>query len=78
MIRLNILNMNNFLKEIDACKDPVYLIHEDGKRENIKQRFSQNFLRHNYEQNHYFLKIKLEIPNPGDYFRIVSYYAGDC
>lgn len=78
MIRLNILNMKKFLKEVDACEGPVYLLCENGNRENIKQHISQNFLEHNFENNHNYLQLKLQIPHPKDYFRIVAYYAGDC
>ncbi len=78
MIRLNILNMKKFLKEVGACGHEVYLLHDDGSREDIRKRFSQNLLQHQFERQHGSLKMKLEIPDPKDYFRIVAYYAGDC
>ena len=38
----------------------------------------QDSLWQQYRQNNNCLRLILEIPNPGDYMSIVSYYAGDC
>lgn len=79
MIVLKILNMKNFLQVVNSCKGMVYLLHPDGKKENIKgQEKIQNDLWRAFRDSKNYLKLSLEIPTPGDYMSIVSYYAGDC
>lgn len=79
MIKLNILNMDNFLDTINACQGEVYMIYPGGTTVNIhRQRGVQDGLSHQYHKNKNHLPLVLKIPNPKDYMRIVSYYAGDC
>ena len=70
MIKLNILNMKNFLDTVNACTGKVYMLCPNGK--------IQDNLWRQYFQNKNCLGLILEIPNPTDYMNIVSYYAGDC
>ncbi len=79
MIKLNIMNMKEFLNTVNACKDPVFLIRHGGEKVNIKgQKKVQNELLEKYRKNKNCLQICLEISNCADYMDIVSYYAGDC
>ena len=79
MSRLNILNMNNFLETVNACKGSVQMLCADGRRVNIHRAGAvQKDLPEQFRQNRNSLRIALEIPNPRDYMSIVSYYAGDC
>lgn len=79
MVKLNILNMKNFLDTVNACSGKVNMLCPDGKKQNINGEESvQSRLQRQYFQNKNSLQLVLEIPNPTDYMRIVSYYAGDC
>ena len=71
MIKLNILNMKNFLGTVNSCSGKVNMLCPDGKK-------IQDSLWRQYFQNKNCLCLILEIPNPTDYMNIVSYYAGDC
>ena len=79
VIKLNILNMENFLDTVNACTDKVYMLCPNGKKQNIngEEKIQDNLWRQ-YFQNKNCLRLILEIPNPTDYMNIVSYYAGDC
>ena len=49
------------------------------KKQNINgEERIQDSLWRQYFQNKNCLCLILEIPNPTDYMKIVSYYAGDC
>lgn len=79
VIKLNILNMENFLDTVNACTDKVYMLCPNGKKQNINgEEKIQDSLWRQYFQNKNCLCLILEIPNPTDYMNIVSYYAGDC
>jgi hypothetical protein len=79
MIKLNILNMKNFLQTVNECSGKVNLLHPDGRKENINKQYGiQNELLQKYRENKYCLPLSLDIPTPKDYISIVSYYAGDC
>ena len=79
MMKLNILNMKNFLKVVNECRDEVRVILPDGKKKNIRNHYvMQGVLLKEFEKNKGCLKITLEVVNPKDYMSIVSYYAGDC
>lgn len=79
MIKLNILDMNNFLNTVNACRGTVHMLCPDGKKVDInKAPGVQRTLWEQFSQNRSCLHLTLEIPNPGDYMSIVSYYAGDC
>ncbi len=79
MVKLNILNMKNFLDTVNTCSGKVNMLCPDGKKQNINgEEKVQSRLQRQYFQNKNSLQLVLEIPNPTDYMRIVSYYAGDC
>ena len=79
MLKLNILNMVNFLKTVNECGGPVVLVSPDGKHEVInKQESLQERLLKNYKDNRRSLKMRIDIAEPADYLKIVCYYAGDC
>ncbi len=79
MVKLNILDMSNFLATINNCTGKVRMLCPDGRKINInKDKVMQNSLWEEYHQNRDCLKLALEISDPRDYMSIVSYYAGDC
>ena len=79
VVKLNILNMENFLDTVNACIGKVYMLCPNGKKQNINgEEKIQDSLWRQYFQNKKSLCLILEIPNPTDYMNIVSYYAGDC
>ena len=79
MIKLNILDMKNFLQTVNECNNPVHLLYPDGRKENINKQYGiQNQLLQKYRENKNFLCLSLDIPAPKDYMSIVSYYTGDC
>lgn len=77
-VKLNILNMKNFLKMINACTGKIFLLRPGDEKVNIQEENVQNNLWKQYFQNKNCLRIVLEISDPKDYMNIVSYYAGDC
>lgn len=79
MIKLNILNMENFLEIVNTCSGRVDLLEADGSRKDINKQYGiQNELQRQYRENENHLKMTLDIPVPKDYLSIVCYYAGDC
>lgn len=79
MLKMNILNISNFLEVVNSCVGKVCMVDSEGKRTDInKNYFAQSRLRDQYRNNKNCLRLTLEISNPGDYMGIVSYYAGDC
>lgn len=79
MIKLHILNLDSFFEVVNECEGCVNVIDENGKSTNIAhQIFTQKRLYQQYFKNKKHLDLCLNIPNPGDYFKIISYYAGDC
>ena len=40
MLKLNILNMINFLKTVNECSGPVVLVSQDGRREDMNNQES--------------------------------------
>ena len=79
MLKLNILNLDNFLETVNDCTGPVYRLCPDGKKENFCRSFRiQDELRKEYDAHRAQLPIQLEVPVLSDYMHIVSYYAGDC
>lgn len=79
MVKLNILNMANFLDTVNACTGKVNMLSPDNKKVNINgEEKVQDRLWRQYRQNKNSLRLVLEIPDPKDYMSIVSYYAGDC
>lgn len=79
VVKLNILNMANFLDTVNACTGKVNMLSPDNKKVNINgEEKVQDRLWRQYRQNKNSLRLVLEIPDPKDYMSIVSYYAGDC
>lgn len=79
MIKLRILNMKEFLKTVNECTGPVYVIDSSGRKENMNRDYVvQRRIQESYRGNKNMVVLSLDIPVSGDYFRIVNYYAGDC
>ena len=78
MLKLNILNMINFLKTVNECSGPVVLVSQDGRREDMNNQESlQERLLKNYKDNRRSLNMWIDVAEPADYLKIVCYYAGD-
>lgn len=78
MVKLNILNMENFLQMVNACSGAVNLLHSDGRKENMNHQYGlQRELRKRFEENGDFLRLSLDIPGARDYMSIISYYVGN-
>lgn len=79
MIKLNILNMNEFLKTVDRCGGAVNVICPDGTRHDIsRSQAARQRLRDQYRENKDYLVLRLDIQNPKDYLSIMYYYIGEC
>lgn len=79
MLKLNILNMREFLRTVNACKGRVWLLRPDGGRVDLRGQYTAQLeLRERFRENRNFLPVVLTVPDPGDYMRVVSYYIGDC
>lgn len=79
MMKLNILNLKNFLNTVNACTGRINMLCPDGSKVNINGKEKlQDSLWQQYRQNKNCLPLVLEIPDLKDYMNIVSYYAGDC
>lgn len=78
MVKLNILDMENFLEMVNTCRGAVNLLHSDGRKENInRQDKAQKELLLRFRENGDFLRISLDIPCAWDYMKLISYYAGN-
>ena len=52
MMKLNILNMKNFLKVVNECRDEVRVILPDGQKKNIRGHYAmQDLLLKEFEKN---------------------------
>ena len=79
MIKVNILNLKNFLETINQCSGRVLNLLPDGTRRDINKQYSiQRELEREYIENGRCLPMTLEFDDPGDYLDVVAYYAGDC
>ncbi len=79
MLKFKILDMNNFLNTVNACKGEVLMRYPEGGKVNIRGQYRiQNILRKQFSENKNCLPIVLECPDSKDYMSLVSYYAGDC
>lgn len=68
MVKLNILDMKNFIKTVNSCTGKVHMLCPDGKKVNInRERIIQNDLWEMYYRNKNCLRLALEIPNSKDY-----------
>ena len=78
MIKLRILNLDSFFEIVNDCDGRVNIIDENGTSTNIAhQIFVQRNLYKQYYKNKKCLDLWLDIPNPKDYFKIVSYYIAN-
>lgn len=78
MIKLRILNLDSFFEIVNDCDGHVNVIDENGTSTNIAhQIFAQKNLYKQYYKNKKCLSLWLDIPNPKDYFKIVSYYIAN-
>lgn len=78
MIKLNILNVNEFLDTLNQCSGPVEMIRPDGTKANICRSLgAQALLREEFHANKGVLPLSLTFTEPKDYFKIVNYYIGD-
>lgn len=79
MVKLNIINMNEFLKVVNGCTGAVTMICHDGKKVDINKAYGvQRNLQEDYKKNRGRLKLCLDIRTPRDYIDIICYYAGEC
>ena len=77
-IKLSILNIDNFFKTINECRETINLLHQNKKFENINKQYNlQNELLKKYKENKNHLQLSLEIPNFKDYMNIVLFAIGD-
>ncbi len=78
IVKLNIFNINNFLKTVNECRGAINLLHQNKKRENINKQYSiQNELLKKHKNNKNFLELSLDIANLKDYMNIVLFTIGD-
>ncbi len=78
MVKLNIFNRDHFLQTVNSCADTVLVICQDGNKEAINGRSHiQNMLLQKAGEGD-CVRLTLDIPNPGDYMKIMTYYVGDC
>ena len=78
MIKLGIINVEEFLRTVNACEGAVYMINQmaDGPISADSMVFRMTCAGSIVTIKGY-LKLMLDIPVPSDYMSIISYYAGD-
>ena len=63
MIKLNIINMEEFLRTVNRCKGAVYMVEPGtGKTDITGQDEIQEYLRRKHRDNKGYLPLVLEIP----------------
>ncbi len=78
MIKLNVFNMNAFLKVVNDCTGPVYLLADDGKKVNLhRNEFIQLDLRSKHIANKRSISLSLDAPQTKDYMNLVFFSIGD-
>ena len=79
MVKLNIVNMNQFLNIVNNSAGTVRLLYPDGRKEPLNHQYTlQRSLRQRHLEAKRSLRLTLEIPNPKDYMKIVLFSIGDC
>ncbi|EGB91859.1 hypothetical protein HMPREF0240_03096 [Clostridium sp. D5] len=79
VIKLNIVNMNQFLNLVNNSTGPVHLLSPDGRKELLNHQYTlQRELRQKHLEAKRSLRLTLELPNPKDYMTIVLFSIGDC
>lgn len=78
MIKVRIFNMKEFLKAVDGCAGAVHVLEDQGRRVNInKNEEARKALMERFEAEGKYLALSLEIPEPKDYFKVVTYYISN-
>lgn len=79
MLKLNILNMKQFLETVNRCTGGVFVLGPDGSWVQIDHRYAfQQELQAMHTVSGGCLPLTLRLKNPADHMRIVAFYAGDC
>lgn len=79
VIKLNIVNMNQFLNLVNNSIGPVHLLFPDGRKKLLNNQYTlQRELRQKHLEAKRSLRLTLELPNPKDYMTIVLFSIGDC
>ena len=66
MMKLRILNMKEFLKTVNGCEGPVYLVDSDGRRENVNKEYgTQSDCRRNIRETGILWCCVLRFQSPG-------------
>lgn len=79
MIKVNILDLKNFLETVNRCRGRVMVIGSDGRKTDITRKYGiQREMEKRYRENGRSLRLSLTFEEPKDYLDVVSYYAGDC
>lgn len=79
MLKLNILNMINFLKTVNDGSGPVGPGLPGRKTRGYEQTGKPaGTAFKNYKDNRLQPKMWIDVAEPADYLKIVCYYAGDC
>lgn len=78
MIKVNIININEFLRTVNSCTGAVYMLTPGRGKEDINKEYGiQDCLRRQHRDNRQYLPLILDIPNYRDYLDIINFYAGD-
>lgn len=78
MIKVNIINIEEFLHTVNGCKGAVYMLTPDGEQIDINGQYEvQQQLRRQHLDNKKYLPLILNIPAPSDYMSIINFYVGD-
>ncbi|MGI6110282.1 MAG: hypothetical protein ACOYB8_10645 [Eubacteriaceae bacterium] len=80
LFKLNVWDIQNFLKAVNGCDAPVYLVDAKGRYTNIKgnknlQKALQNIYRKKYNTQKK-MWIDLDIKNPSSYMDFIYRYGG--
>lgn len=79
MIKVNILNLKNFLKTVNQCHGRIMVLEPNGQKTNITRQYSiQHEMERQFQKNGKCLPLTLFFDEPKDYMAVISYYAGDC
>lgn len=79
MIKVKILNLNDFLETVNQCHGRVMVLSSNGQKTNItRQYLVQHEMKEEYQKNGKCLPLTLTFEEPKAYMAVVSYYAGDC
>lgn len=78
MIKFRIFNLEGFLKTVDGCAGAVYTVGPKGRECNInKNAAAKKELMERFLKGGRYLLLSLDIPEPRDYFKIITYYISN-